>query len=414
MTTRTAARATGALLLCVALFLFSGTFGVLASDAKQSGSWSGGGIWVALALVIAVVTYPAAGWLIAARRAGNPIGWLLLAIGVMWGAGFTSTYADYTLKLHHDLPGGAFVAAVGGAFWLPAIGTTGTFLLLLFPDGHLPGRRWRWIAWASAAAIAAALVYLIFRPGSLADAGYPGVQNPLGIDALRPVLAAGWAAILLVIAMMVASAASLVVRYRRARGPERQQVKWLAAAAAGVAAVYAVVVPIGAYVDPSSQDTPTWLSAAQSISLLSFALIPVAIVFAVLRYRLYEIDVIIRRTLVYAVLIAVLAAVYLGGVALTGGLLRTVTGGSGAIGVTVSTLIVAAAFQPLRARIQRAVDRRFYRGRYDAARTLESFSGRLREHIEIETVSGEVLDVVHRTLQPAHVSLWLRSPEADR
>jgi hypothetical protein len=129
------------------------------------------------------------------------------------------------------------------------------------------------------------------------------------------------------------------------------------------------------------------------VSLLSFGLIPVAIVFAVL--------------------VAVLAALYLGGVTLVGGLLRTITGGSGAIGVTVSTLLVAAAFQPLRARIQRAVDRRFYRGRYDAVRTLESFSGRLREHIEIETVSREVLDVVHQTLQPAHVSLWLRSPEAE-
>ncbi|HEY7258082.1 MAG TPA: hypothetical protein VH459_03390 [Gaiellales bacterium] len=409
---RGAAGATAFLGLCVALFVFSGTFGILASDAKQSGSWSGGGVWIGLALVVAIVTYPAAGWLVAARRPENPIGWLLLTIGAAWGAAFTSTYSDYTLKLHHDLPGGALVAVVGSAFWLPAIGITGTFLLLLFPDGHLPGRRWRYVAWAGAAAISIALCYLIFRPGSLADAGYPGVQNPLGIGALRPVLGAGWLAILVVVAMMVASAASLVVRYRRARGPERQQIKWLAAAAAGVAAVYAVVVPLGSYVDPSSQDTPAWLSAAQSASLLSFGLIPIAIVFAVLRYRLYEIDVIIRRTLVYAVLVAVLAALYLGGVTVVGGLLRTITGGSGAIGVTVSTLAIAAAFQPLRTRIQRAVDHRFYRGRYDAARTLESFSGRLRERVEIEAVSGEVLDVVRQTLQPAHVSLWLRSPEA--
>jgi two-component system, NarL family, sensor kinase len=181
--TRHAAGATLVLVLCVALFAFSGTFGVLANDAKQSGSWSGGGVWVGLALVVAAVTYPAAGWLIAARRPENPIGWLLLVIGPMWGFGFTSTYADYTLKLHHDLPGGALVAAVGGAFWLPAIGITGTFLL--FPDGHLPGRHWRSVAWASAAAIITALIYLIFRPGFLADAGYPGVQNPLGIEALR-------------------------------------------------------------------------------------------------------------------------------------------------------------------------------------------------------------------------------------
>jgi cytochrome b subunit of formate dehydrogenase len=410
---RRGSTATACFAFCVALFAFSGTFGALASDAKQSGSWSAGGGWIALGLLVAIVTYPAAGWLIASRRPENPIGWLLLTIGASWGAAFTSTYSDYTLKLHHDLPGGAVVAAVGSAFWLPAIGITGTFLLLLFPDGHMPSRRWRYVAWASAAAILAAFLFLIFRPGSLGDAGYPGVQNPLGIEALGPVFDAGWPAILVVVAMMVASAASLVVRYRRARGPERQQVKWLAAAAAGVAAVYAVVVPLGGYVDPTSQDTPAWLSAAQSVSILSFGVIPVAIVFAVLRYRLYEIDVIIRRTLVYAALVAVLAALYLGGVTVVGGLLRTATGGSGAIGVTVSTLTVAAAFQPLRRRIQRAVDRRFYRGRYDAARTLESFSGRLREQVDIEAVSGEVLDVVRQTLQPAHVSLWLREPEAE-
>jgi hypothetical protein len=221
-------------------------------------------------------------------------------------------------------------------------------------------------------------------------------------------------AIFVVVLMMVASAASLVVRYRRARGPERQQVKWLAAAAAGVAAVYAVVVPVGAVVDPSSQDTPAWLSAAQTASLLSFALIPVAIVFAVLRYRLYEIDVIIRRTLVYTALVVVLAAIYLGGVALAGGALRSLTGGSGAIGVTLSTLLVAAGFQPLRARIQRAVDHRFYRARYDAARTLEAFSGRLRDQVEIDAVSGEVLEVVRQTLQPVHATIWLKPPEAER
>ncbi|HEY3477965.1 MAG TPA: hypothetical protein VGL02_03615, partial [Streptomyces sp.] len=298
--------------------------------------------------------------------------------------------------------------------WLPAVGITGTFLLLLFPDGRLLGRRWRYVGWTSAVAMVVGVMGLILNPGPLGDAGYPGVQNPLGVDALGPVLDVSWVAIFVVVVMMVASAASLVVRYRRARGPERQQVKWLAAAAAGVAAVYAVVVPVGALVDPSSQDTPAWLSAAQTASLLSFGLIPVAIVFAVLRYRLYEIDVIIRRTLVYAVLVAVLAALYLGGVTLVGGLLRDITGGSGAIGVTISTLAVAAAFQPLRARIQRAVDHRFYRARYDAARTLEAFSGRLRDQFEIDAVSGEVLDIVRQTLQPAHATIWLKPPEAQR
>jgi MFS family permease len=411
---RRQAAATAIFGVCVALFLFAATFGVLAKDADQSSSWSVGGLWGGLAYLVVVFTYPVAGRLLAARRPENPIGWLLLAIGVSWGLSATATYADYTVKLHHDLAGGTVLAVLANGFWLPAIGITGTFLLLLFPDGHLLGRRWRYVAWISAVAMVAGVMGPTLNPGPLTDAGYPGVQNPLGIDALGPVLGASWVAILVVVAMMIASAASLVVRYRRARGLERQQLKWLATAAAGVAVTYAVVVPLGAYVDPSSEHTPVWLSVAQTASLLSFGLIPVAIVFAVLRHRLYDVDVIIRRTLVYAALVAVLAAVYVGGVTLVGGLLRSVTGGSGAIGVTVSTLAVAAAFQPLRARIQRGVDHRFYRGRYDAVRTLESFSGRLREQVDIETVSGEVLDVVRQTLQPAHVSLWLRSPEAER
>jgi hypothetical protein len=406
--------ATAAFGLCVALFAFAVTFGVLARDAGQSGDWSAGGLWGGIAYLVAVFTYPAAGWLLAARRPESPIGWLLLAIGVSWGLGATGTYADYTVKLHHDLAGGALVAALASGFWLPAIGITGTFLILLFPDGHLPGRRWRYVAWISAVAMAAGVMGLVFNPGSLADAGYPGVQNPLGIDALGPLLGANWVAILVIVAMMVASAASLVVRYRRAHGLERQQLKWLAAAAAGVAVIYAVVVPLGVFTVPSSQHTPAWLGAAQTASLLSFGLIPIAIVFAVLRHRLYDIDVIIRRTLVYAVLVALLAALYLGGVTLVGGVVRSATGGSGAIGVTISTLAVAAAFQPLRARIQREVDHRFYRARYDAARTLEAFSGRLREQVDIETVTGEVLQVVRHTLQPAHATLWIRPPEAGR
>jgi len=404
---RTAATAVFA--LCVVLFLFAMTFGVLARDADQSGSWSAGGLWGGLAYLAAVFTYPAAGWLLAARRPENPIGWILLAIGVSWGVSATSTYADYTVKLHHDPAGGALVAALTSAFWLPAIGITGTFLLLLFPDGHLLGRRWRYVAWTSAVAMVAGVMGLVFDPGPLTDAGYPGVQNPVGVDALGPILAAGWVAILVVVAMMVASAAGLVLRYRRAHGLERQQLKWLAAAAAGVAVVYAIVVPVGVFIDPSPQP-PAWLWAAQTVSLLSFGVIPIAIVFAILRYRLYEIDVIIRRTLVYAALVVTLAGLYLVGVTMVGGVLRRVTGGSGAVGVTVSTLAVAAAFHPLRLRIQRGVDHRFYRARYDAVRTLESFSGRLQEQVDIEAVSGEVVGVVRQTLQPAHVSLWLRSP----
>jgi hypothetical protein len=220
-------------------------------------------------------------------------------------------------------------------------------------------------------------------------------------------------AVLVLAVTMVASAASLVVRFRRAGMVEREQVKWLAAAAGVSAWIYLVDLCISA-VAGGSGPQPVWRLLLDDTFVLSLGLIPVAIGIAVLRYRLYEIDVIIRRTLVYAALVSVLALLYVAVVYGIQAAVRSVSGQSGTLAVTVATLIVAAAFQPLRARIQRAVDHRFYRGRYDAARTLESFSGRLREQVEIETVSGEVLDVVRQTLRPAHVSLWLRSPRVDR
>jgi hypothetical protein len=216
--------------------------------------------------------------------------------------------------------------------------------------------------------------------------------------------------VLVLAVTMVASAASLVVRFRRAGPVEREQVKWLAGAAGVSASIYLVDLCISVAASGSGAE-PAWRVLIDDTFVVSLGLIPAAIGVAVLRYRLYEIDVIIRRTLVYAALVSVLALLYLAGVFGIQGAVRSVSGKSGTLAVTVSTLLVAAGFQPLRARIQRAVDHRFYRGRYDAARTLESFSGRLREQVDIEAVSGEVVDVVRQTLQPAHVSLWLRSPE---
>jgi hypothetical protein len=199
----------------------------------------------------------------------------------------------------------------------------------------------------------------------------------------------------------------VVVRFRRAGAVERTQITWLAAAASMVVIIYAAVLPMSALVAPS-EVPPGWLQAAQAVALLSFGLIPAAVLVAVLRYRLYEIDVIIRRTVTYTVLAAVLGATYLAGVWLLGWMLRSLTGASGALAVTLSTLAVWAAFQPLRGRVQSLVDRRFARERYDANRTLEAFSGRLRDQLDLETLSGEMVEAVQVTLHPAHVSLWLR------
>lgn len=409
------ASAWAAFALCVALWAVALVFGWLSRSLESSTSWSGGGFLPIALFVIALFAFPVTGLLIATRRPGNRIGWLLLAIGLGWGVANSTSYADYALRLHHpSLPGAVTVAAVGSSAWIVPIGLTGTFLILLFPDGRLPGRRWRAVAWLSAAGIVVGVLSLVLTPGSLAGAGYPHSRNPYGIQPLAREIDAAKLALLVVPVMMVASAAALIVRFRRARGDARQQVKWLAAAAALVASIYAVVEPLSALLDPGETHAPAWMVLAQDVALMSFALIPTAIGIAVLRHRLFDIDLIVRRTLVYAALVACLAAIYLAGVFVIEGAVRSVTGGSGTVAVTLSTLAVAAAFQPLRRRIQRVVDRRFYRGAYDAARTLEAFSARMRGEIDLEALSGDVLAVVGDALHPAHAALWLAPTEADR
>jgi hypothetical protein len=383
-------------------------------NSESLGS-SGADLVVGIATAVVLLAFPVAGVVIATRQPANPIGWILLAIGAGWGALAGATgYADYGIRLHPgSLPAADIAAVLTVSVWAPPVGLTGTFLLLLFPDGRLPGARWRWIAYVGAAATAACTAASLLDPDVLKDSPYASTQNPIGVDALGGVIAVLDYAVVVLALTMVASAASLVVRFRRAGMVEREQVKWLAAAAGVSAWIYLVDLCISAVAGGTGPE-PVWRVLLDDAFVLSVGLIPVAIGVAVLRYRLYEIDVIIRRTLVYAALVSVLALLYLAGVFGIQAVVRSVSGQSGTLAVTVSTLIVAAAFQPLRGRIQRAVDHRFYRGRYDAARTLESFSGRLREQVEIEMVSGEVLDVVRQTLQPAHVSLWLREPEAGR
>ncbi|HSD03601.1 MAG TPA: hypothetical protein VLB81_14580 [Gaiellales bacterium] len=384
------------------------------SSANGLGSGSADAL-VTAAIAAVLMMFPVAGIVIARRQPLNPIGWILLAIGAGWAFLAAATgYADYGIRLHPgSLPAADVAAVLTLVVWAPPVALTGTFALLVFPDGCLPGPRWRWVAWVAAASMAACTAAGLLDPGVLDGSPYAGTQNPMGVEALLPIVAVLDYAVLVLALTMVASAASLVVRFRRAGQVEREQVKWLAAAASVSAGIYFADLCISLAAGASGPE-PAWRQLIDTAFVLSVGLIPIAIGVAVLRYRLYEIDVIIRRTLVYAALVSVLALLYLAGVFGIQAAVRSVSGQSGTLAVTVSTLLVAAAFQPLRIRIQRAVDHRFYRGRYDAARTLESFSGRLREQVDIEAVSGEVVGVVRQTLQPAHVSLWLRSPEAGR
>jgi hypothetical protein len=400
-----------AFMVCVGLWVVSLVFGWLSRGVDSTGaSWSSGGFLANALFVVSLFPFPLTGLVIVTRRPGNRIGWLLLAIGLAWGVANATSYSDYVLRLHHaSLPAGPVIGALGSGFWIVSIGITGTFLILLFPDGRLPGPRWRPVAWISAIAIPLGLLSLILTPGPLKDAGYPHTQNPFGVSALAGVIDAAKILILIVPAMMVASAVALIVRYRRSSGDARLQVKWLAAAAGGVAAIYLVVEPLSAILYPSPAHAPDWILVLQDVALLSFGLIPVAIGIAILRHRLFDIDLIVRRTLVYAVLVACLAGIYLGGVFMIEAVVRRLSGSSGTLAVTLSTLAVAVAFQPLRGRIQAAVDRRFYRGRYDAAQTLDAFSARLRDEIDLDALCGAVIALVGDALHPAHVALWLRS-----
>jgi hypothetical protein len=391
------------------LFVADITMGTLTLSLHQNGSWANSSLVFGAAFVLTLLTFPTVGVVLATKRPRNAIGWLLLTIGVAWGIADLTTYSDYGLRLHPgSLPLATYVAPIAASFWLPPIALMGTFLILLFPDGHLLTPRWRWVARLSAFVIVFGPLALVTSPGKLTDAGYPHTVNPFGISALDGVSGYLQVSIALVPIAMVLSAVCLVLRYRRSRGIERLQVKWLAAAAMLIAVTYAFVETLSLLVARQGP-TPMWLSALQDVALCSFGLIPIAIGFGVLRYRLYEIDVIIRRTIVYAALTVTLAALYLGGIALLGAASRSITGQSSAVAVTISTLIVAVAFQPIRLRIQAGVERRFYRGSYDVEVAVREFSGRLREQIELESLSHDLLTTVHNTVQPRSATLWLRS-----
>lgn len=274
--------------------------------------------------------------------------------------------------------------------------------LLLFPDGRLPGRRWRPVAWLSGVGGACLLFGLGLFPGSM-DAKV-AVENPIGIEqarwALNALQVAGW---MLTLVLFAAAGTATVVRLRRSSGATRQQMKWVSYAAAVLGVIWAqwTVIYLSQLYAGLVADIELVVTSA------AMAGIPVAMGIAILRYRLFEIDVIIRKTLVYALLVAALSAVYVGGVAVLSEVLRAFTGESGAVVVTLSTLGVAAAFQPLRRRIQHAVDHRFYRDRYDTTRIVDQFNQRMREQIDLDALRGELLGAITTTLQPSTVTLWM-------
>jgi len=346
-------------------------------------------------------TFATLGALIASRRPGNVIGWIFLASGALGGVNmFSGQYASVALALDGPtLPGGA-LAAWSAILAQSSFSVSILFLVLLFPDGMLPSRRWRPLAWAIGTFIAISLVIVALSPGPLPD--FPSASNPFGVEAAMPpgsVLAAGG---LVLPACVVAVILSLILRFYRSRGEERLQLKWF---------TYAVTVGLLTPLLLGELAPAAFEVLGRLAWTLAFLSLPVSAAVAILKYRLYDIDRIINRTIVYAALTAVLILVYVGSVFSLQYLFRALTGETSQIVIVASTLAIAALFNPFRRRIQAFVDRRFYRKKYDAARTLEAFSARLQDETDLAALADDLTEVARTTMRPSHVSLWLRESE---
>jgi hypothetical protein len=346
-----------------------------------------------------------AGAVISSRVPANAVGWIFLTIGIMLGLLFTAgAYADLALDIgYNSLPGGPFAAWIGTWIFIPAAFGLPMLLLLVFPDGRFVSKRWRLVGWLLGLLVAFAAASNAFEPGHIP----PGIENPLApggaagelFRVLSPVANA------LALPGFALAISGLVVRMRRSRGVERQQLKWFAYSAAlvGTGLGTGVFVPGGPTAD-----------LAFLVGLLALAGLPVAAGIAILRYRLYDIDIIVNRTLVYGSLTISLLAIYVGSVVSLQYVFRALTGGGSQLAIVASTLAIAALFNVLRHRLQSFIDRRFYRRKYDAAKTLEGFSAKLRDETDLAQLNAELLSVVRTTMQPEHASLWLRDREIQR
>ncbi len=355
-----------------------------------------------LAVVVLTTTFSIVGALIASHRPKNPIGWIFCAAALFQGLNvFGDQYATYALITRPgSLPIGVEVSWLKEWIWFPGLALILVFLPLLFPDGRPPSPRWRPVAWLGGALI---ILFSVFasilgwreRGKALLGSGQTGDEGPGWLLALAGSLFG------LMLLAALAAVISLLVRFWRARGEERQQIKWFS-----FAAVLMFTFIIAFEVLPTPDENLLFVV----LGMLAVASIPVAVGIAILKHRLYDIDVIVNRALVYGSLTAALVAVYFGGVATTQTTLRTLAGQEQQpqLAIVISTLVIAALFNPLRRRIQSFIDRRFYRSKYDAVKTLEAFSAKLRDETDLDTLNNHLVEVVKETMQPAHVSLWLR------
>ncbi len=376
----------------IAFAAVGGALVLIGLDTALPDSWGFRGSFDLLAPFLATP-----GRLVARRQPRNPIGWILLVAGLASGfGGFVQEYATRAVIIAPgSLPGAIALAWIASWTWTFYAGPMLTLVPQLFPTGRPVGPRWTPLLWAGPAFLVGALFIFTLRPGPVENATF--VDNPIAFQGaladLRSALVIPISALMFL--AVAASGASLAVRFRRARDVERQQLKWVASSAILCGLAFG-----GMVVTDSSKSSQVAMVAA-------FMTVPVAIGVAILRYRLYDIDVLINRALVYGATTAGIAIAFVAGIVVLQALLSPLTSGS-EVAVAASTLASIALFQPLRGRMQRAVDRRFYRARYDAARTLDAFSVRLRDEVDLDAVRTELVAAVSETVQPAHAGVWLR------
>jgi hypothetical protein len=404
--------------LSVAMFVGSIVLFILARAARSPGAQVAAEPITGLLIFVPFLAFPIVGALVASKRPGNPIGWICLVSGLFWmffSLGDASN--AYERATTGTVTSSVKLDALLQGSWVPPVGLLGIYMILLFPDGKLPSRRWRPFAWFAGAVMALIPIVFVLVPGPLED--HPGVRNPFGLEQYP------WLGIVSVLVLLMlplcnlAAAVSLVLRYRRSGAEVREQIKWLAFAASFVGVMYLITLVSGLLFAPDSlisiETPPLWVSLQQNILFLSYTGIPIAVGLAIMKYRLYDIDTIINRALVYGSLTLMLLLVYFGGVTATQALFGTLTDQQrpAQLAVVVSTLTIAALFNPLRRRVQSFIDRSFYRSNYDARKTLEAFSAKLRDETDLDGLNAELMTVVRETLQPEHTSLWLRPNAAS-
>jgi len=391
-------------------WLVLGASVALAAASVMLGIAGRADLFIVFSIAALGVVFGCTGALVASRAPGNWIGWIFCAMGLLFELGILGeVYVAYGSEVDGFLPGRAWIGWISQWSNNAFAPTLIILSFLLFPTGRLPSARWRPVVLIVSGVAAVHAASAALASGPLQDYG---IENPAGIEAAPTLrMIAEVSVLILVLPLMLLSVVSLFVRLRRSSGIERQQLKWFAYAAALLAtdllASNALAVLLGG----------TGNGVADFVPFLTFVItlsgIPVAMGVAILRYRLYDIDVIINRTLVYGALTLSLVLVYVGCVVSLQYVLRAMTGGNSQLVVVASTLAIAALFNPLRRRIQSFIDRRFYRKKYDAAKTLEAFSARLRDETDLDDLGGDLVAVVRETMQPMHASLWLRETASN-